>query len=127
MVGLDEFVPPVWDQSPPSGDGHQTMESKQRGVTVEEIDDEEAPSHGGRYAEAFPAPAGESFGERATLFEALKGQQNIEGESRWAPFKDRDEWELAEWLMKNVGQNKTDEFLKLPIVSGTLSTILICA
>jgi hypothetical protein len=29
----------------------------------------------------------------------------------------REEWSLAQWLVKNLGQTQTDEFLKLPIVS----------
>ncbi|TEB37729.1 hypothetical protein FA13DRAFT_1614435, partial [Coprinellus micaceus] len=33
----------------------------------------------------------------------------------FGPFEDLDEFELAEWLLPNVGQGKTDEYLKLPI------------
>ena len=39
------------------------------------------------------------------------------GDDPWAPFKDKEEWELAQWLITNVGQNATDKYLKLPIVS----------
>jgi hypothetical protein len=35
----------------------------------------------------------------------------------WTPLEDEDDWQLAEWLVKNVGQNSIDEFLKLPVVS----------
>ncbi|KAI0258459.1 hypothetical protein BC834DRAFT_926511 [Gloeopeniophorella convolvens] len=38
------------------------------------------------------------------------------GEEPWAPFKSEDEWELARWLTKSVGQEKADEFSKLKIV-----------
>ena len=41
----------------------------------------------------------------------------MEGLDPWAPFSNEEEWQLARWLMKNVGQSKTDEFLRLPIVS----------
>ncbi|KAI6102421.1 hypothetical protein EV401DRAFT_2061212 [Pisolithus croceorrhizus] len=34
----------------------------------------------------------------------------------WAPFHSEEEWELARFLMKNVGQTKMDEFLKLDII-----------
>jgi hypothetical protein len=60
------------------------------------------------------------------------------GEDEWAPFCDeyvpfhvdglcltlaaREEWGLAEWLVKSLGQTRTDEFLKLPIVSLASST-----
>jgi hypothetical protein len=33
----------------------------------------------------------------------------------------REEWELAEWLIKSLGQTQMDEFLKLPIVSLALT------
>ncbi|PBK87099.1 hypothetical protein ARMGADRAFT_939452, partial [Armillaria gallica] len=32
------------------------------------------------------------------------------------PFKDDEEWELAKWLIHNVGHNAAEEFLKLPII-----------
>ena len=41
----------------------------------------------------------------------------MDGMEPHAPFADEDEWELVRWLMKNVGQKKADDFLKLPIVS----------
>ena len=33
------------------------------------------------------------------------------------PFKDLSEWELAKWMVKNVGQGQADTLLKLSIVS----------
>jgi hypothetical protein len=30
-----------------------------------------------------------------------------------APFLDEEEWDLARWLMKNVTQMATEEFLKM--------------
>ncbi|KAG1775840.1 hypothetical protein EV702DRAFT_972335, partial [Suillus placidus] len=30
----------------------------------------------------------------------------------------REEWDLAQWLVKNLGQTRTDEFLKLPITQN---------
>ncbi|KAG1764087.1 hypothetical protein EV702DRAFT_1189752 [Suillus placidus] len=38
------------------------------------------------------------------------------GEDQWAPFYDGEEWGLAEWLVKSLGQTRTDDFLKLPIL-----------
>ncbi|KAH9913718.1 uncharacterized protein B0H18DRAFT_887808 [Fomitopsis serialis] len=40
----------------------------------------------------------------------------------WAPFKDEEEWELFRWLIKHVGQNRIDEFLKLSIQIDDLPT-----
>ncbi|KAG2113682.1 hypothetical protein DEU56DRAFT_874333 [Suillus clintonianus] len=38
--------------------------------------------------------------------------------AQWGPFDDEEEWELAKWLIQNVGQNQTDKFLKLPIIQN---------
>ena len=42
--------------------------------------------------------------------------QILKGQTVLGPFRD-DEWELAKWLIKNVGHNQADTSLKLPIVS----------
>ena len=75
------------------------------------------PGH--RYIEKFPKEylAGATWGNCKPLYEYLDEKQKREGGSRWGPFKDEDEWRLAEWLIRNVGQKQTDIFLKLPIVS----------
>ena len=72
--------------------------------------------------------AGTTWGHGKPLFETLNEEQKREGYSLWAPFNDEDEWQLAEWLIRNVGQKETDAFLRLPIVSFlllSLSTYLI--
>ncbi|KAG2031754.1 hypothetical protein BDR03DRAFT_840265, partial [Suillus americanus] len=48
-------------------------------------------------------------------FERYRTYQEEEGEDPWSPFEDVEEWDLAQWLVKNLGQTRTDEFLKLPI------------
>jgi hypothetical protein len=70
-----------------------------------------------RYIEPFPGPAGEALRPEKTRFEILQRTQQLAGKPPWEPFADRAEWGLAEWLMKNVGQKSTDEYLQLPIVS----------
>jgi hypothetical protein len=35
----------------------------------------------------------------------------------WAPFKDMEEWERAQFLIKELTQTAVDKYLKLPIVS----------
>jgi hypothetical protein len=50
-------------------------------------------------------------------------KQEGEGEDKWAPFCNKEEWGLAEWLVKSLGQTRMDEILKLPIVSLGLMTI----
>jgi hypothetical protein len=83
---------------------------------VEEIEDEEAGVQN-RQIEDFPGNAGK-WGDQAQIyFEKLHTEQQKQGLLPWMPFQDEEEWELAHWLMLNVGQNATDKFLRLPIVS----------
>lgn len=89
------------------------------GVNVEEANnstdlDPETPM---RYVETFPGPAGDTLRQEKTPFEVLEGVQREEGKAPWDPFASRAEWELAEWLIGNVGQTSTDKYLQLPIVS----------
>jgi len=85
-------------------------------VTVEEVEDEDAP---GRYAEEYPRRVADILGMGKTEFEEVREEQIEMGfeNNPCAPFEDKDEWELARWLMKQVSQTATEEFLKLPIVS----------
>lgn len=52
-----------------------------------------------------------------TAFEHIRDDQILTGCEVLGPFADEEEWELAKWLIKNVGHNQTEAFLKLPIVS----------
>lgn len=85
-------------------------------VTVEEIPDED---DAGYYEMKFPAEkqAGATFGESRTTFESIRDDQILRGAEVLGPFASDEEWELAKWLIKNVGHNQADVFLKLPIVS----------
>lgn len=71
-----------------------------------------------RYVEEFDTThkAGAAWGQQIPLFESIWLNQKQEGICQWGPFDGEEEWELAEWLIKNVGQKQTDTFLKLPIV-----------
>lgn len=62
--------------------------------------------------------AGKTYGTEKTPFERLHEEQLARGESVHSPFCDGEEWELARWLVQNVGHNEAEEFLRLPIVSG---------
>ncbi|KAG1844271.1 hypothetical protein C8R48DRAFT_678478 [Suillus tomentosus] len=106
--------------------------SKSRRVTVEDVTDKE---DSGRYFEPYPE-AGWTLGEGQTNFEKHQQYKEDEGEDKWAPFGNeyesrlsylpkkidfssgREEWGLAEWLVKSLGQTKMDEFLKLPITQN---------
>jgi hypothetical protein len=83
---------------------------------VSDEDDEPSPIFS-RYIKPYPRPVGQPLRPGKTKFEILKEKQEAGKQQPWAPFESREEWELATWLMKNVGQKSTDEYLKLPIVS----------
>jgi hypothetical protein len=55
---------------------------------------------------------GEILNQLLSLYDGLKDGRS----SHWGPFENEEEWGLAEWLIRNVGQKQTDTFLKLPIV-----------
>lgn len=71
-----------------------------------------------RYRRGFPVRyAPEILGEGKTNFQIWQDEQTLHGENEWAPFLNQKEWDLARWLIRNVGQRSMDEFLKLTIAS----------
>ncbi|KAJ6454809.1 hypothetical protein C8R45DRAFT_1188877 [Mycena sanguinolenta] len=50
------------------------------------------------------------------MFERIRDDQILTGCEVLGPFADEEEWELAKWLIKNVGHNQAEAFLKLPII-----------
>jgi hypothetical protein len=92
----------LWPQSPEGSSTHGTAGSA------------------GRYAEDFKTIA-HTFGAGCTAFERLREEQVSAGSANepWTPFKDMEEWELAQFLTKELTQTAIDKYLKLPIVSGT--------
>ncbi|KAG2030688.1 hypothetical protein BDR03DRAFT_935444 [Suillus americanus] len=60
--------------------------------------------------------------EGKTEFERYQKYKEDMGEDKWAPFCDEEEWGLAEWLVKSLGQTQTDEFLKLLITQNQMQT-----
>ncbi|KAL0565419.1 hypothetical protein V5O48_016604 [Marasmius crinis-equi] len=83
-----------------------------RGVTIEDVPDEEV------WIEIFPSEkeAGKTFGKGTTAFQRIRDEQVLRGEEIYGPFENEAEWELAKWLIKNVGHNAIEEFLNLPII-----------
>ena len=68
------------------------------------------------FIEAYPGDAGQGIQKSKTRFEKWLEIQDIEGTDPWQPFASKEEWALTRWLMNNVGQKSTNEYLKLPIV-----------
>ncbi|KAJ8079817.1 hypothetical protein PM082_016639 [Marasmius tenuissimus] len=102
----DTYIPPVHNQI------------LRRGVTVKDVPDEEV------FIDMFPREkeAGKTFGQGTTAFQQIRDEQVLRGDEIYGPFEDEAEWELAKWLIKNVGHNATEEFLDLPIVSNLSSS-----
>src|SRR5882762_864541 len=99
MAG-DGFIPGRTHSRSPTADENPSGQQYKR-AWVEEVEDEDSPEVG-RYTQE---------------------DQKLEGLEPEAPFADEEEWELVKWLMKNVGQTKADDFLKLPIVSILLPNL----
>ncbi|KAG2107133.1 hypothetical protein DEU56DRAFT_750189 [Suillus clintonianus] len=91
---------------------------------VEEVPDEPGPvSNDTRWIESYAAhhgagaPCGEVDEVTPTKFDQIRQQLEADG-APWGPFDNEEEWELAKWLIQNIGQNQTDKFLKLPIIQN---------
>ena len=97
---------------------HSTSTSPSWQTQIEEVEDEEA---GGicRYVEDYGRSAGHIYGEGQSQFVKWREAQKKVGHAPWSPYNDLNEWDLSQWLICNVGQNATDEYLKFPIVSSS--------
>jgi hypothetical protein len=112
-----EYVPSR-HHSPPEPNIHVHKPNRQaRPEEWEGPEDEDFVDTEKRWARRYPGLAGETLGEASTTFERWQADQKKDGSNPWYPFSSPDEWDLAQWLMKSVGQTSIDEYLKLPIVS----------
>ena len=112
---LPMFEPNFGDEGP----GEPDSIPPNRQTHMEEVEDEEASGFH-RYVEDYSNDvdeAGKAFKEGQSQFSQWREAQHKAGHEPWAPFDDLEEWDLAQWLLLNAGQNATDKFLKLPIVS----------
>ncbi|KAI6009183.1 hypothetical protein EDC04DRAFT_2871408 [Pisolithus marmoratus] len=71
---------------------------------------------GGCFIKQYVEVAAQILGLQPTVFEDMEKAEYTNCGSQWAPFHNEGEWDLAHFLMKNVGQTKMDEFLKLLLV-----------
>lgn len=87
-------------------------------ATVEEAPESNS-QHNSLWDKPFPLQyhAGQMLGGAKTLFEQYRDEQVLQGAEVLGPFENDAEWELAKWLIKNVGHNQAEKFLKLDIVS----------
>ncbi|KAJ6533437.1 Zn-finger domain-containing protein [Mycena vulgaris] len=116
MGVADTFVPSA--QEVPEEPGPAPPRSRR--ATVEEVMDEDDPQNFARFVEPYEdeksgrPPAGRPLRRGETLFQHMRARQEAAGATKFAPFQDGDEWDLARWLSKNVSQTATDEYLELP-------------
>jgi len=97
-----------------SADEVPMKNAKRARVTVEEVEDVEAS--GTRFPQPYTGSVAEVLGLGRTDFQRFQEEHDASRQPPWTPFKTKDEWELAEWLLKRVNKTGIDEFLKLPIV-----------
>jgi hypothetical protein len=111
MGGEQDNPPDI--EIPPDLRGHH-------GVTVEDVDEEDKDHSTSFYIKDFPEDLGVGavWGEDVPFFEKLRREQEENGSSQWGPFADQEEWELAMWLIRNVGHNQIDAFSNLNIVGS---------
>jgi hypothetical protein len=104
-----DMEPPMAEEEP-----DQDAERPQQ-ATVEDIANEDGEDE---WVHQFPegSKAGASRERSRTLFEVIRDDQVLRGAEVLGPFESDDEWQLAKWLIKNVGHNQAEHFLKLPIV-----------
>lgn len=106
-------------ESPPNIDytHEEDFTHRSKRARVEEVEDEEVEETRARcFVQQYPGIVAQILRSDKTLFEQYYDLRKAAGVSEWAPFEDKEEWELARWLIQSVGQNRIDEFLKLPIV-----------
>lgn len=135
IAGIDKDFHFEWPRDLNEIDLRHTSEPPSDGeedVVNPDLEDKgDASSETSRYIEPCPASldAGAPISaKKQTNFKRMRderlhrrnnedeGDSNDEDQMFW-PFADEEEWDLARWLIRSVGQSSTDKFLKLPIVS----------
>lgn len=120
-IDHDDYVLPARDASDMNIELH--VEGLVEGrVETREVDENAEETVGSpyrhtRWIQAFSGRVAEGYGKAKTTFDDWREKQMLTGASKWSPFVDEDEWELAQWLFKNVGLSAIEEYLKLPSVS----------
>lgn len=114
-VGSD--VEPInpFDELPAWHEPHSEDHGSHK-VTVEEVEDDNDPQYFQRFVEPYPIENTPRLCKGTTKFEEWRGMCERDGHTPLEPFKSQEEWELASWLMRNIGKTNIDEYLKLEIV-----------
>ena len=111
ILPLPEVANTPRSPSPPAVDPH---------VEYLAEDNDDQPASQARYSESYPRSAGQPICKEKTDFEKFCRDDSDAGRPPWDPFTSKKEWELATWLINNVNQRATEEYLNLPIVRALL-------
>ena len=101
-------------QNQPDAEDRVDARHDSRRATVEEIPDDDVLE---KWVLDYPDEAGEILREGMCTFERWRREAREAGHSCWHPFASDEEWEIGQWMAKNLGQNQIEEFLKLSAVS----------
>ncbi|KAI6030140.1 hypothetical protein EDC04DRAFT_2898658 [Pisolithus marmoratus] len=78
----------------------------------------------GHFIKQYTGIAAQIFSSWHTVFKEMEKAEYKNCRNQWSPFQSKEEWDLACFLMKNVGQMKIDEFLKLSLIcAGPLTSL----
>ncbi|KIM71945.1 hypothetical protein PILCRDRAFT_16583 [Piloderma croceum F 1598] len=118
------------DQYDPTSSSANNHDHHDRTAKVEEVEDKEVGTQS-HWLKDYLQPTGTPGQSAQSYFEMVREEQKMNGNLPWAPFKDEEEWELAQWLITDVGQNATDKYLKLPIKhlpeGATIAPVIIAS
>ena len=120
FLGNDNFMGNDFDvdEAGLSCDNMRATTSTNRSEEINDVEDGDDTHSQSRYRKGYPGMyTAEILGKGKTKFEIWQQEQISHHENEWAPFDNQKEWDLAQWLIKNVGQKSMDKFLELPIVS----------
>ncbi|PSS37916.1 hypothetical protein PHLCEN_2v231 [Hermanssonia centrifuga] len=78
---------------------------------------------GTRYIDSFPSQsfAGRAYSTGRTAFDETADKETSQSGHLWESFANEDDWKLAQWLVKNVGHNQAEEFLKLNTIKTNVA------
>ena len=119
------FLNPASEPEPPISPSSLPVAAVDRPASVD-VDADNDQNKTIKYSQEYPDLAGVVKAEADTKFERIRKEQEEEGVGVWSPFLDEDEWKLAQWLARNVGQKQAENFLKLPIVCNCFVLPLSC-
>ncbi|KAI0709807.1 hypothetical protein C8Q76DRAFT_624659 [Earliella scabrosa] len=94
-----------------------------RRVTVEEVEDIEPGGLPKRpWVGEFPHDAGSILRQAKTFFEEIRDRKVAASKTNFAPFANREEWELASFLIRSgLSQESIEDYLTLPITRNRTS------